>query len=190
MIRQLKEIAGVFAIVAEDEDRRLNDLCGEGIFFMPELVFAYACGKSVMEKRNKIFGETSVTWVREQNFGAGGPSDLVFAFPDGKKIVVEFKMRDKLHKYLADIKKLEKLDSASNARIFCVLLDPFTDHHTDNNHDSRIKQIESTAVKSSPLIRLNAPFPYFPTRQHWYNKEISCVVAAWSVGEPPSVNLL
>jgi hypothetical protein len=97
-------------------------------------------------------------------------------------------MRDKLNKYLADIKKIEKFDSASNARIFCVLLDSFADHHTDNIHDSRIEQIESAAEKTSPLIRLNTPFAYFRTKQDWYQREVSCVVSVWSIGEPPNID--
>lgn len=190
MLKQMQGIACIFEKVAKEEDEKLNILCGEGIFFMPELAFAYACGKAVMEKKTEIFGETIVKWVREQDFGGGGPSDLVFTLTDEKKIVVEFKMRAKLDNYMADIKKLERFDSSSNARIYCALLDPFTDHHTDNIHDTRIDQIESTEVETSPLIRLITPFPYFRTRQSWYKKEVSCVVAVWSVGEPPSIHPL
>lgn len=107
MSKQLRDIAQVFSRVAYEEDQWLLEHCNEGIFFMPELALAYASGKAVIEKKTEIFGQTKVRWIREQNVGAGGPSDLIFDLGDNDvKIVVEFKMRSGVDGYLADIRKL------------------------------------------------------------------------------------
>lgn len=110
--------------------------------------------------------------------GLGGPSDLVFQMLNDYRIIVEFKMRDKLEKYLADVKKLASAKQKRDARIFCVLLDPFTNQQPDK----RIEQIQAATDDMIPLLE---PFPHFPTKQDWYRGEISCLVAAWSVGRPP-----
>ena len=180
---QLERIARMFAEVAREEDKQLTDLCGEGIFFMPELAFAYACGKAVMRDRAQIFGDTDVRWIREENFGGGGPTDLAFGLRDRKKIVVEFKMRATLPSYVADIAKLQRLSDPTVARIFCALVDVFA----VGPPDGRLQGIESPTKDAPRLTRLNDPFPSFPTRQHWYDKKVSCVVAAWSVGEIPEM---
>ena len=94
---------------------------------MPEIAFAYACGKAVMGKKTEIFGQTKVKWIREQKVEGGGPSDLIFDLPDDEvKIVVEFKMRSQDYKYLADIKKLINLKGTKYVRIFCALVDRLT----------------------------------------------------------------
>ncbi len=147
---------------------------------MPELAYAYACGKAVMRDAERIFPGIRVAWHREIDIGLGGPSDLVFQMPNGCRIIVEFKMRDKVEKYLADVRKLTRSKEKQDARLFCVLLDPFTNRLAD----SRIEQIKATA--DCDMIPLLKPFPHFPTKQDWYSGEISCLVAVWSVGHPPN----
>ena len=106
----LFKLAEIFSNVARREDLELNRIAKEGIFFMPELAFAYACGKEAMIHTKEIFGQIDVRWQREENLGAGGPSDLIFKLSDEKQIIVEFKMRDKINSYNSDIKKFYKID--------------------------------------------------------------------------------
>lgn len=186
MIRQLKEIADIFVKVAKDEDRRLNELCGEGIFFMPELAYAYACGKAVMEKKVEIFGQKKIKWIREDKVGEGGPSDLIIDLPDDEvKIVVEFKIRSRDDRYLADIKKLINLKGTKNIRIFCALVDRLT---KDNRPDPRIVNLVQSATSESVTLRpLIESFPEFPTKQHWYVGDTNCVVGVWHVEESSTI---
>ena len=180
MISALREIARIFANVAAEEDAFLKRTCGEGIFFVPELAYAYACGKAVMVDSERIFGATSIAWKGEVDLGLGGPSHLVFELASNYRIVVEFKMRDTLASYVKDIRKLNRLTDSQTARIFCVLADPFSDETSDR----RVAQVEAEAgCKVTPLLH---PFPRFPTKQERYGGEISCLVAAWSVGAAPA----
>ena len=84
-------------------------------------------------------------------------------------------------KYMNDIDKLKRLESPRDARIFCLLLDPFTDPLPD----PRIEQIESTA--GCKMIPLLDPFPHFSTKFKSSPYDYSCLVAVWSVGEPPTM---
>ena len=68
---------------------------------LPKREYSSSClswhGKAVMLNAQQIFGGRQVNWLREENIGSGGPSNLVFKLEDGYRIVVEFKMRDKIH---------------------------------------------------------------------------------------------
>jgi hypothetical protein len=186
LIRQLQEIAKIFSNVAHEEEKWLFNKLEEGIFFMPELAFAYACGKAVMGKKTEIFGQTKVKWIREQRIGESGPSDLIFDLPDDDvKIVVEFKMRSRSDRYLADIKKLTNLKSSKNVLIFCALVDRLT---ADNKPDPRIVNLVQLAGSESITLRpLIEPFPEFPTKQHWCVGDTNCVVGVWHVEESSTI---
>ncbi len=54
--------------VAEIENNDLRGNFGKGIFFMPELAFAYSCGKSIMLNQISILGDTEYNWVREKKY--------------------------------------------------------------------------------------------------------------------------
>ena len=41
----LNKISEAIYKVAECENRRLEEIANKGIFFMPEIAFAYTCGK-------------------------------------------------------------------------------------------------------------------------------------------------
>lgn len=183
MLSQLKQIASLFAEVASCEDDVLFNIAHQGIFFMPELAYAYACGKAVMTERKKIFGIRNVNWLRETDIGGGGPSDLVFDLSTNR-VIVEFKMRDKIQSYLADIEKLKRLVSNQNALMFCVLLDPFTKNLPD---DGRVKEIVAKA--GCKMTQLLEPFHCFPTKQNWYKEEVSCLVAVWAIGDVPELKI-
>ncbi|MBC8400140.1 MAG: hypothetical protein H8E14_01485 [Candidatus Marinimicrobia bacterium] len=174
----LKRLAQIFYKVAIQEEVRLIDLCDEGIFFMPELAYAYECGKRIMEQSDHLFDGQIAKWHRELKLKNSGIADQVLELNTEPKhnIVVEFKLRAKINDYYADIDKLAKLNPKNYTRIFCVLLDMFTENIPD---DGRIEKIEN--YKNYNLKALNTPFKQFSTNQHWYKSDVSCVVAAWQL---------
>jgi hypothetical protein len=181
----LEKIADVFADVARSEDEffSANDIDGKGIFFMPEMAFAYQCGKAVMGKRKEIFGENPVNWKREESIDSSGPIDLIFEVGKGTaqsyKILIEFKMRDTVDKYLSDIRKLAQLSNGGNTHcIFCVLVDSFSKEDPDPRIDSLSQHSE---LKGLITKYGQDDFPAFPTRQDWYKKQVYCQIAVWSV---------
>ena len=81
--------------VTDKENSYLIDHFRQGIFFMPELAFAYMCGKAIMENQTEIFGSNGYEWIREKKYDNNyGIADLVFESPGGgsPEIVIEFKM--------------------------------------------------------------------------------------------------
>ena len=52
--------------VAKTENDDLKKRFGKGVFFMPELAFAYLCGKSIILEQSSIFGNAEYNWVREK----------------------------------------------------------------------------------------------------------------------------
>jgi len=174
------KISQVIVNVAIQENSTLSSLVKEGIFYMPELAFAYDCGKAIMAKSKSIFGDNTPTWLREVGLENGGPTDLVFEFNDGKKIAIEFKLRDTSHAYIRDIKKLSELKDNNTLRIFCALIDVFTDKLPD---DGRQKAIED--LKEYKVIEILKET--FPTKSYGYVSPMSCVVALWTVGDIPDI---
>jgi len=177
----LIEIAQLIGSVAEQEERDLKML-GEGIFHMPELAFAYKCGKKIMQDSEKIFGSMKPKWVREVDLGNGGPTDLLFEFDNGKRIAIEFKMRDKSISYERDLQKLAKLGDENTARIFCALIDVFKKDFPDDGRQQSVEQFKGMAVHS-----IIEPKPSFETKQNWYSSSVTCVVGVWSVGTSPKI---
>ena len=178
MKKALKKIAETIHHVAMREDVELSELVNEGIFFVPELAFAYAVGKKIMDNRETIFDGEPVKWRREIDLGNGRPTDLVFEYDDGKRIAIEFKISGKESAYLGDIQKLLKLPAENTARIFCALVDAF---EKEGRNDARVQAVEKKLpdAQISPLLN---PFPIFSTKQVRYQSPIVCVVGVWSVG--------
>lgn len=178
MERYIDSIINKIVEVAKNENQELmqianNDLNSElGIFHMPELAFAYECGKQIMKKPNNIFEENIPQWCREFDLGNGGPSDLVFNFANGYKIVIEFKMRDTADAYLSDLTKLSKLQDEKTVKLFCAVIDtmkkdlPFDGRVTKINDDKRTK---------------NLYLDSFKTNQTWYKSEVHALVGIWKV---------
>ena len=77
-----EKIAETIFCVAEKENALLRNLANDGIFFMPELAFAYECGKAIMSRSKDIFETQSPKWIREIDIGNGGPTDLLFELPN------------------------------------------------------------------------------------------------------------
>lgn len=170
----LEKIGKEIYSVAKLENSFLEPL-DQGIFFVPELAFAYLCGRSIINNKEIIFGSIDVNWKREENIGSGGPTDIILELSNGKCIAIEFKLRDKASAYIKDLAKLSRLPSENYVRLFCVLIDTFTESLPC---DGRLSQIESFAgAKIEPIFK---PEP-FPTKQNWYVKDVSCVMGLWEI---------
>jgi hypothetical protein len=177
MIQTLRKIAEIIEGVARKEDSDLKNISNQGIFYMPELAFVYACGKAIMENREHVFGDLKPEWKRETELGNGGPTDLLFECQDGKCIAIEFKLRDTGEAYVRDIEKLLRLNpSEKYFLVFCALVDVFS---SKIQIDERIVKVE-TYPKARVVSLLN-PKPHFVTKQHWYKSDTSCVVGFWGL---------
>ena len=95
----VEEISKKICLIAEKENTELSKISNEGIFHMPELAFAYLCGKEIMRDKEIYFGDSEVKWIREFDFGNGGPTDLIFEINGNEKIAIEFKLRDTTQAY-------------------------------------------------------------------------------------------
>lgn len=171
----INRIAQIICSVAESENRELSDL-DLGIFHMPELAFAYECGKAIAKESKKIFGETKVEWYRECDLKNGGPTDLVFELDSGYKIAIEFKLRDTTTAYQNDIEKLGRIKEKKCIRLFCALIDVFNHKLPDDGRQADIERLPNYQVKSLHKVT-------FETKQNRYVKPVSCVACVWEVGE-------
>lgn len=181
------KIAETIVKVAIDVDKILYKIANEGIFFMPELAFAYAVGKAVMEKKTDIFCGRKITWCREESLGNGGPTDLIFKYEEGEKgcIAIEFKLRDTDESYGKDLDKLSNLDSnVPTTRIFCALIDVYEDFER-RKKDARLILMEN--YDKAHLVPLTKQRIEFKTTQSRHGSDISCVVGVWVVGDIPSL---
>jgi len=178
----LIKIAETIGKVAEQEDTELKEF-NEGIFHMPELAFAYKCGKQIMKNSDMIFGDIKPKWKREVDLGNGGPTDLVFEFDNDRKIAIEFKMRDTRHSYKRDLEKLAKLNDKNTVRIFCALIDVSNKDLPDDGRQKYVEEFDGMEVRS-----LNEPKVSFEINQDRYpSLLVSCVVGVWSVGSVPKI---
>ena len=178
MEKTLYEIANKIVEVAEEENKQLMELPGSskqnlGIFHMPELAFAYECGKQIMKNAKNIFHNDNIpSWQREISLGNGGPSDLVFEFQDGYKIVIEFKMRDTIDAYLGDLSKLSKLEDSRTSKLFCAIVDVF---QKDLDNDGRVSRINNDPRTEKLKIKS------FYTKQTWYKSDVYALTGIWKV---------
>ena len=173
-----ERIAKEIFVVAQKEDAILLDIADEGIFHMPELAFVYECGKKIMEKKDAIFGNGSIKWIREKNLGNGGPTDLVFELSNDYKVALEFKLRDTSDAYINDVKKLDKLNNGKTLRLFCALTDVFDKDLPDDGRQSAVANCKRNGGIKVKLVDRKI----FSTKQNCYVRPVSCVVAVWIVG--------
>lgn len=181
-----EKIAYMIGEMAKTENMELMYITEEkqGIFHMPELAFAYACGKTIMKHRLVVFDTSEVTWHRERSFNSG-PVDLVFECKD-QIFAIEFKMRNTADAYKADIAKLAALeikpDHKQLSRIFCALVDVF--EKCENNDDGRLNAIDEYDIQTDEYdiqTERLCESVVIPTVQDWYIQPTSCVVGVWSV---------
>lgn len=140
----------------------LQSTAEKGIFFAPELYTAFSIGCDIKKNSNEIFSAPA-EWLRETNFGCGGPSDIIFKV-GSEYCFIEVKLRSTYDAYRADIQKLKQLDIA-HTKLFCVLLDSFTPAN-----DSRLTKLEREYAGS--LLQIG--HHWFPTWDNWYKKPIFC----------------
>ncbi len=178
----IDNLAKLITNVAKEENNTLSRIPKLGIFHMPELAFAYECGKAAMLKSEQIFGENTPKWVREKDLGNGGPTDLLFEFDDGNKIAIEFKLRDNSDSYIKDVAKLSKLPDENTVKIFCALIDVFDNKLPD---DGRQCEVEFNSGHKVTVISKSI----FSTNQDWYKTPTSCVVCLWVIGEPAEIEI-
>ena len=155
----------------KQEDDELSSLINQGIFYAPELYIAFILGKEIKKNDVKIFGQQT-EWIRETNFGNGGPTD--FAFKTRNKIYAfELKLRNTIYAYSTDIEKLQKLDH-TYGKYFLALIDSWD---TEKEKDRRIVDIET---KYESLKRVSI-FTSFATKQDWYKGQVCCTVGLWEL---------
>jgi hypothetical protein len=153
--------------VAESIEKELTVEFKKGIFFVPELHFAFEVGKALYRSRMEVFGVDKIDWLRETNLGNGGPSDLVFQAGE-EFIVFEFKIAGTSHAYQKDIEKLQRLSEKGRFqgyRFFVALIDRFW-----GKPDARIDYLESL---KTPILLRNS----FKVGYSGYKGEIFCTVA-------------
>ena len=173
-----RELYAAAVHVARREDAEVHGLNEDGVFFLPELAYAYLVGKEFAERwaygRGKRIG-----WGREKKLGGGGCTDLVIGIPDGPTVAVEFKVRDTSTSYLNDLYKLTSIRDGENPvdlGLFIALVD-----QAAGKVDPRIAAVEST-LEGAGLSRVVPTFTTFATDTDRYAGDIECVVAAWTVG--------
>jgi len=178
MEKYIDNIVRKIVEVAKKENNELmkiadNNLNSElGIFHMPELAFAYMCGKKIMQDSYNIFGDNIPKWSRELKLDNGGLSDLVFEFNDESKIVIEFKMRDTVDAYIRDVEKLSELQDKKIVKLFCAVIDTMK---KDLPFDDRVKKINSNP-KTKTLY-----CDSFKTNQTWYKSEVYALIGVWKI---------
>ena len=176
-------LAKTICKVAQDENDELSELTQEGIYHMPELAFAYQCGKEIIRNSLDIFGTNEVKWSREEDLRNGGPTDLTLHINNDFRVAIEFKMRDTASAYESDIKKLSKLKDNKTIKIFCALVDVL---EKDMDDDGRQRHIENlSGYEVLPIHKMK-----FKTKQNWYKSQVYCVACVWSVGNIPEMQIL
>jgi lipid II:glycine glycyltransferase (peptidoglycan interpeptide bridge formation enzyme) len=134
-------------------------------------------GKAIKKNQIEIFGK-ELDWVRERNFGNGGPTDFAFILKKDKEeeelvAAFEVKLRSTIQAYKADVEKLQRLEP-DKKKYFIALVDTF---EKDQFNDLRIKTLE----KDFPTLKRIASFKNFPTNQDWYSTPVCCLVCVWEV---------
>ena len=185
MEKYIENIATKIVEVAEKENQALMTIAKSGlnskigIFHMPELAFAYECGKQIMQDAKEIFGDNIPQWCRELVLDKKvGPTDLVFVFNDGQKIAIEFKMRDTGDAYHKDLLKLSNIKDHNVTRIFCAIIDTF---EKDLQDDGRVIKINDFNEESSFKVKSVGDLKSFKTNQTWYANNVSALVGIWKL---------
>ncbi|SFO60335.1 hypothetical protein SAMN04488519_10912 [Algoriphagus ornithinivorans] len=160
--------------VVQDIENELYDLNKSGVFFAPELHIVFEIGKALFRNRKALFGDEKINWLRERNFGNGGPSDLAFELnPKSEYVVFEFKVADKWSSYLGDIQKLQRLKNDENItyhRFFVALVDSFL-----GKVDPRILEVQNPFGLKPEFKRS------FPVSYSGYKSSMDCTLVIYEV---------
>ncbi len=188
MEKYIKHIARKIVEVAEKENQELMTIAKSdakrgvnskiGIFHMPELAFAYECGKQIMQNANQIFENNIPKWCRELVLDKkAGPTDLVFVFNDGQKIAIEFKMRDTGDAYHKDLVKLSDIKDLKVTKMFCAIIDTFEKDVLPDGRITKINDFSENGFKVKSVGDLKS----FKTNQTWYANNVSALVGIWKL---------
>jgi len=178
MTKYIQNITDKIVQVVKTENKMLMHISNQksnsriGIFNMPELGFAYECGKQIMQNANEIFEGNIPEWSRETQLENGGLTDLVFSFNDGTKIAIEFKMRDTSDAYISDIKKLSEIKNNQVTKIFCAIVDTM---EKDLPYDGRVRNINEDERTKELYLES------FKTNQSWYKSNVYALIGLWIV---------
>ncbi len=173
-----KKLANAILDLVRKENEILISGFQKGIFDCPELALVYMLGKELATDSIEHFG-TGYQWVRETNFGQGGPTDLAFVAEDETFpiLLFEFKMDDTYHVYANDIKKLRKPLTGKYAsqeahKFFCGL------KWCNNSSDKRVFEagfLEQTNL-TTPVLE-----DFFPTIVDLPTTNRYCYFSFWEV---------
>ncbi|MCH7534661.1 MAG: hypothetical protein IH948_02765 [Bacteroidetes bacterium] len=151
-MRTAEAVSNTIRAFARRENQKLMHDFGKGIFDVPELAFVYLVGKEIAGDFEGYFNSKDYDWVRETDFGNGGPTDLAFwsKNPMDTSYMLEFKMDDTHDKYTADIRKLKqpllnKYQDRKVEKYFCGLKWVF-EHQVDEFTDILKKEFGSSAT--------------------------------------------
>ena len=76
-LKIINRIKDLFYDVAIREDGLLRTIAGTSIFHMPELAFAYQCGKELAIRSHEIFEGIEYKWIREKHRGRDDMRDTM-----------------------------------------------------------------------------------------------------------------
>lgn len=185
----LQLLYDVASDVARREDRTLHDLTATGVFFMPEIAYAYAVGKEMTHRARALFPGERVEWQRELDLKGGGPTDLVLRVGERRPLAVEFKLPAPWPKYVADIAKLRRVHDHHPGRYdlaFCALMDA---SEAAGVEAGRIDEFEQAIAREGRVVMDRVgPLTPFPTRSPHYKSDLVAIVGVWRV-VPQDLNI-
>ena len=130
----IKNLSSFIYQKAVQENDELIKLCDYGLKKMPELAFAYQCGKEIYRLREIMLESVEYRWEREYTIEqSSGPSDLVFLIDDDQlpNYVIEFKLDATWYKYKGDIDKLKAIKNDKWVKLFCSFKHVFIEQEKD-----------------------------------------------------------
>ncbi len=197
------KIREVIIETALKEDKLIS-ASGEnkGLFDMPELAFVFEVGKQVAYRNEFIFNTNYFDWYTEYTFDkAGGPSDLIFEYWENekkdivKKIILEFKLVNRIETYLDDIEKLHRIRDKNVIKLFCGLKDCFEkDMHekivNENNKEityfwgeQKIKGLnrEEDSNRKINVSLIDEEFSFKTGSILGFKQKLHCLISLWEV---------
>ena len=169
--------------VAEHEDRDLNGICDKGIFYMPDLAFAYIVGKEIARNADTVFEGLKYTWSREYTLDEYGVAAAIFEAQDPahQSILIQFKMRDTFLSYINDIKDLRRQKQEGQYRkLFCAVVEVF-----EQQYDEYFRSLKEAFGREANLLGTTRPFYTWSDK---YKQQLVYIIGLWEVlpeGEQP-----
>jgi hypothetical protein len=170
----LEKVRDVIHTIARHEDSELMRFSGKGVLSMPELAFVHQVAKELSSRSGEVFDVATIRWEMNQGIGAG-LTDLVVV-PQGqerKRVALEFKLGGDGRKWIDDLEKLKRLNSAKYDRVFCALADVFVGDLATHGRIRAIDEYPGTE-------RIGGDFDFFTTRTSFVT-QTCCVVGVWWV---------